>query len=116
MSDFIKSVTKVQVIDSRVSQKEPVFNVFKGASQILSQPTSANSSSTSSLNFTVQVPSTDSYMDRSIELTAESIRKVVFTYTAGAIVAGGTPICDFVIIYLYQLFHYNKKWKILILI
>jgi len=95
MSDFNKSVTKVQVIDSRVSQKDPVFNVFKGASQILSQPTSANSSSTSSLNFTVQVPSTDSYMDRSIELTAESIRKVVFTYTAGAVTGTGDTICDF---------------------
>jgi len=97
MANFSNQVKKIEVVDSRVHQGEPSYNVFKGASTISAGTTTANSSSVNSLNFTVQVPSQDTYMDRKLELTAEAIFKVNFQVGAGAdgILAADTVLADF---------------------
>ena len=76
-------VEKLSVYDPRVISERPRFAVDKGALSITNSPFTAIGNSSSQLQFSVQSPSLNVFLDRKVELTA-NVRCKMTVNVAGA--------------------------------
>jgi hypothetical protein len=77
-------VTKYSVYDPRIIQTKPKYAVQKGALSLSNVPFSAQTWDSSSVQFNVQVPSENVFVDRAVEWQATQVAKVVVTLNVGA--------------------------------
>lgn len=82
-------IEKLAVYDARIVQKRPQFQVTRGGSSISNYRFPAISATTSQLNFTVQAPSVNVYLDRMVTVRAKQYLKFQ-VFCAAATVATGT--------------------------
>jgi len=87
-------VTKYSVYDPRIIQTKPKYAVEKGALSISNVSFQAQTWDSSSVQFNVQVPSENVFVDRAIELTGTIAATV--TVTAGATFASGSSLVGLV--------------------
>ena len=75
-------VTKYSVYDPRIIQSKPKYAVQKGALSLTNVPFQAQTWDSSSVQFNVQVPSENVFVDRAVEWQATQVAKVQVTLTA----------------------------------
>ena len=80
-------VTKYSVYDPRIVQTKPEYAVEKGALSLTNVSFQAQTADSSSVQFNVQVPSENVFVDRAIEMTGTLVG--VVTLTTGAV---GLPV------------------------
>jgi hypothetical protein len=86
-------VTKYSVFDPRIIQSKPKYAVQKGALSLTNVPFQAQTWDSSSVQFNVQVPSENVFVDRAVEWQATQVAKVQVTLNApvsGSIAAGAS--------------------------
>ena len=84
-------VTKYSVYDPRIIQTKPKYAVEKGALSLTNVPFQAQTWDSSSVQFNVQVPSENVFVDRAVEWQATQVGKVEVVLTSGAgTLAAGT--------------------------
>lgn len=84
-------VTKYSVFDPRIIQTKPKYAVEKGALSLTNVPFQAQTWDSSSVQFNVQVPSENVFVDRAIEWQATVVAKVEVTLTSvGTLPAGSS--------------------------
>jgi hypothetical protein len=82
-------VTKYSVFDPRIIQTKPKYAVEKGALSLTNVPFQAQTWDSSSVQFNVQVPSENVFVDRAVEWRATQVARVRvrLTATGGAVPA-----------------------------
>ena len=87
-------VTKYSVYDPRIIQTKPKYAVEKGALSLTNVPFQAQTWDSSSVQFNVQVPSENVFVDRAVEWQATQVGKVevVITAAAGKTIAAGSSL------------------------
>lgn len=83
-------VTKYSVFDPRIIQTKPKYAVEKGAASISNVPVQAQTADASSVQFNVQVPSENVFIDRAVQWKASAVAKVVLAVSGDAIPAGAS--------------------------
>jgi len=84
-------VTKYSVFDPRIIQTKPKYAVEKGALSLTNVPFQAQTWDSSSVQFNVQVPSENVFVDRAVQWQATIVAKVEVTLTAvGTLPAGSS--------------------------
>lgn len=81
-------VTKYSVFDPRIIQTKPKYAVEKGAASISNVPVQAQTADSSSVQFNVQVPSENVFVDRAVQWKGSAVAKVVLTATGQPIPVG----------------------------
>ena len=84
----MSDVTKYSVFDPRIVQTKPMYAVEKGALSLSNVSFQAQTADSSSVQFNVQVPSENVFVDRAVELTGTVTG--VITLTVGATLAANT--------------------------
>lgn len=87
-------VTKYSVYDPRIVQTKPKYAVEKGALSLTNVSFQAQTADSSSVQFNVQVPSENVFVDRAVQWQATQVAQVLLSVTvpAGATVPAGTPL------------------------
>ena len=85
-------VTKYSVYDPRIIQTKPKYAVEKGALSLTNVPFQAQTWDSSSVQFNVQVPSENVFVDRAVEWQATVVAKVEVLVTAVGTVPAGTSL------------------------
>jgi len=83
-------VTKYSVFDPRIIQQKPKYAVEKGAASISNVPVQAQTADQSSVQFNVQVPSENVFVDRAVQWKGTLVGKVVLTPTGDTIPVGAS--------------------------
>ena len=84
-------VTKYSVYDPRIIQTKPKYAVQKGALSLTNVPFQAQTWDSSSVQFNVQVPSENVFVDRAVEWQATQVARVDVVLTAvGTLPAGSS--------------------------
>lgn len=81
-------VTKYSVYDPRIVQTKPEYAVEKGALSLTNVSFQAQTADSSSVQFNVQVPSENVFVDRAIEMTGTLVGTVTVTVGAGGLPLG----------------------------
>ena len=81
-------VTKYSVFDPRIIQQKPKYAVEKGALSLTNVSFNAQTASSSTVQFNVQVPSENVFVDRAVDLLAVQTASISLTFTGGTIPAG----------------------------
>ena len=81
-------VTKYSVFDPRIIQQKPKYAVEKGALSLTNVSFNAQTASSSTVQFNVQVPSENVFVDRAVDLLAVQTASVSLTFTGGTIPVG----------------------------
>ena len=86
-------VAKYSVFDPRIVQTKPKYAVEKGALSLTNVNFQAQTADASSVQFNVQVPSENVFVDRAVEWIGATVAVVSVTLTAGTLdVPAGTPL------------------------
>ena len=87
-------VTKYSVYDPRIVQTKPKYAVEKGALSLTNVSFNAQTASLSTVQFNVQVPSENVFIDRAVDLTGTQCAKVTVTLAGavGKVLASGTTL------------------------
>jgi hypothetical protein len=86
-------VSKYSVYDPRIVQTKPKYAVEKGALSLTNVSFQAQTADASSVQFNVQVPSENVFIDRAVEWQAAAVAAVSVVLTAGTLaVPAGTPL------------------------
>ena len=78
-------VSKYSVFDPRIVQTKPKYAVEKGALSLTNVSFQAQTADASSVQFNVQVPSENVFVDRAVEWQAACVAQVTVTLTAGTL-------------------------------
>jgi hypothetical protein len=90
-------VAKYSVFDPRIVQTKPKYAVEKGALSLTNVNFQAQTADASSVQFNVQVPSENVFVDRAVEWVGAAVAVVRVTITAGTLaVPAGTPLSGIV--------------------
>jgi hypothetical protein len=91
-------VTKYSVYDPRIIQTKPKYAVEKGALSLSNVSFQAQTSDSSSVQFNVQVPSENVFVDRAVQWAATQVAQVFLTVVvpAAVTVPAGTPLDGFI--------------------
>lgn len=90
-------VAKYSVFDPRIVQTKPKYAVEKGALSLTNVNFQAQTADASSVQFNVQVPSENVFVDRAVEWVGATVAIVRVTITAGTLpVPAGTPLSGIV--------------------
>jgi hypothetical protein len=85
-------VTKYSVFDPRIIQTKPKYAVEKGALSLTNVPFQAQTWDSSSVQFNVQVPSENVFVDRAVEWQATVVAQIQVTLTAVGTLPAGTSL------------------------
>jgi len=87
-------VTKYSVYDPRIVQTKPEYAVEKGALSLTNVSFQAQTADSSSVQFNVQVPSENVFVDRAVQWSATQVAQVFVTVVvpAGVTIPAGTPL------------------------
>jgi hypothetical protein len=86
-------VAKYSVFDPRIVQTKPKYAVEKGALSLTNVNFQAQTADASSVQFNVQVPSENVFVDRAVEWIGATVAVVSVTLTAGTLdIPAGTPL------------------------
>jgi hypothetical protein len=89
----MSEITKHSVYDPRIVQTKPKYAVEKGALSLTNVSFQAQTADASSVQFNVQVPSENVFVDRAIEWQAAAVAAVSVTLTAGELdIPAGTSL------------------------
>jgi len=78
-------VSKYSVYDPRIVQTKPKYAVEKGALSLTNVSFQAQTADASSVQFNVQVPSENVFVDRAVQWSAAAVGAVTVTLTAGTL-------------------------------
>lgn len=81
-------VSKYSVFDPRIIQQKPKYAVEKGAASLTNVSVQAQTADSSSVQFNVQVPSENVFVDRAVQWQATAVATIVVTVANGPIPAG----------------------------
>ena len=84
-------VTKYSVYDPRIVQTKPEYAVEKGALSLTNVSFQAQTADSSSVQFNVQVPSENVFVDRAVQWSATQVARVLLSVTVPAGATGGVP-------------------------
>jgi hypothetical protein len=86
-------VAKYSVFDPRIVQTKPKYAVEKGALSLTNVNFQAQTADASSVQFNIQVPSENVFVDRAVEWVGAMVAVVSVTLTSGTLaVPAGTPL------------------------
>ena len=85
-------VTKYSVFDPRIVQQKPKYAVEKGALSITNVSFNAQTASSSTVQFNVQVPSENVFIDRAVDLIATQTASVSLTFSSPGNIPVGTSL------------------------
>lgn len=88
-------VSKYSVFDPRIIQQKPKYAVEKGAASLTNVSVQAQTADASSVQFNVQVPSENVFVDRAVQWKAAACATIVLT-TAGAIIPEGASLAGLI--------------------
>ena len=86
-------VSKYSVFDPRIIQQKPKYAVEKGAASLTNVSVQAQTADASSVQFNIQVPSENVFVDRAVQWQATAVAQISVTLTAGTLdIPAGTPL------------------------
>lgn len=90
----MSEITKYSVYDPRIVQTKPKYAVEKGALSLTNVSFQAQTADASSVQFNVQVPSENVFVDRAVQWSASAVATVTVVLTAavGTAIPAGTPL------------------------